>query len=77
MLTSEEIMKLCPKIDRLTVTPDGTVGMKVGEFSQAINVNVSKEHHELSSQIKDLYLDLMAMNRNMNAQYEAARRLNG
>ena len=77
MLTNEQIKEICPKADRITVTPDGTVGLKVGEFSQAINVNVSKEHHEIKKQIKDLYLDLLAMNRNMEAQYRAASRLNG
>lgn len=69
----EHIQKLCPKADRVTLTPDGTVGLKVGEFSQAINVNFSKAHHEIERQIRDLYLDLLGMNREQDSQIEAAK----
>lgn len=70
-MTYEQVKKLCPKAERITITGD-TVAMKVEEFSQAINVDLSKNHEEVSRQIKNLYLDLMAMNRETESQVKAA-----
>lgn len=71
MVTLEDIKNLCPKAERVTITGN-TVAMKVGEFAQAINVDLSKHHEETSRQVKNLYLDLQAMNRASEAQVRAA-----
>lgn len=76
-MTYEQVQQLCPKADRVTLTNDGTVGLKVGEFSQAINVNFQKGHEEASRQIKSLYLDLLAMGRETEAQIREAKAQNG
>jgi DNA-binding ferritin-like protein len=73
MMTQEQLQELCPKAERITIT-DGTVAMKVGEFSQAINVDLSKDHEQVQRQVKNLYLDLQAMNREQQSQIEAAQR---
>ena len=70
-MTTDQIKQLCPQAERITVTGN-TVAMKVGEFSQATNVDLSRHHEEVSRQIKNLYLDLMAMNRQTEEQIKAA-----
>jgi hypothetical protein len=71
-MTTDQIKQLCPKAENVTITAEGTVGMKVGDFAQATNVDLSKGHEEASRQIKNLYLDLQAMNRETDAQLKAA-----
>lgn len=68
MMTEDEVKQLCPKAENITITPDGTIGMKVGFFSQAINVS----HGDAKRKVKDLYLDLMGMNREQETQKKAA-----
>ena len=75
-MNAEDILEFCPKAERITITGN-TVGMKVGEFAQAINVDLSKDHQESRTQIKNLYLDLMAMNREVQAQVAAAGKQRG
>lgn len=71
-MTTKDIMDLCPKAENITVTPEGTVGMKVGYFAQAINVNFNKDKKDVEHLIKGLYLDLQAMNRQTDAQIAEA-----
>lgn len=71
-MTTEDIRKICPKAENVTITAEGTVGMKVGDFAQATNIDLSKGHEEASRQIKNLYLDLQAMNRETQAQIAEA-----
>jgi hypothetical protein len=68
------IKELCPKAENITITGN-TIAMKVGEFSQAINVDLNKLHEEAKRQVKNLYLDLMAMNREMQDQIKEAENL--
>ena len=71
-MTIDEIKEIAPKAENITVTPEGTVGMKVGYFAQAINVNFNKDKSDVEHQIKGLYLDLQAMNRSTDAQIAEA-----
>ena len=71
-MTLQEIKDLCPKAENITITGN-TVAMKVGDFSQAINIDLNKLHEETSRQVKNLYLDLTAMNRQVEAQIKAAQ----
>lgn len=71
-MTENQIKQLCPQADRISITPDGTIGIKVGEFAQAINVNFNTNHEAAERQIKDLYLDLLGMNRSMQRQIKQA-----
>ena len=71
-MTNEDIKKLCPKADRITITPDGTVGLKVGQFSQAVGTNYNKDRSGAERLIRNLYNDLLAMNREQETQIKAA-----
>jgi hypothetical protein len=70
-MTEEEVKELCPKAERITIT-GSTIAMRVGEFSQAINVDLSTGPNA-QRKVKDLYLDLQAMNREMESQQNEAR----
>lgn len=71
-MTVEEIQKICPKAENISLTGD-TIGMKVGEFSMARNVMRSEEPGTVERQIKNLYLDLQAQNREYQSQINEAR----
>ena len=71
-MTEQDIRKLCPKAERITITPDGTVGLKVGEFSQAVGTAYNKDPVGAERLIRNLYNDLLAMNREQDAQIKAA-----
>lgn len=73
-MNEQQIRELCPKVDRITITPDGTIGLKVGEFSQAINLTYNQNHDAAKRQIRDLYNDLMGMNREQAKQIQEAKR---
>lgn len=60
MVSAERVRELCKDAQNVTVT-DSTVAMKVGEFAQAINLDLNKEHLDQERQIKNLYMDLKAM----------------
>lgn len=69
-----DIQALCPKATNITIT-GGTVAMKVGEFAQAVGIDLNKDHSGAKILIKNLYLDLLAMNRQVEAQQLAASRI--
>lgn len=71
-MNEKDIKKLCPKAERILITPDGTIGMKVGEFSQSINVNYSSGHQSIERQVRNLYNDLLAMGREQEVQIAEA-----
>ena len=73
-MTEESIKKMCPKVDRITITSDGTIGLKVGEFSQAVGTQFNKDRSGAERLVKNLYLDLMAMNREQDKQKQDAAR---
>lgn len=73
MLNESQIKKLCPKAERIMITPDGTIGLKVGEFTQAININYSQGHEAAERQIRNLYNDLMGMGREQERQIKELR----
>lgn len=70
-MTEDEIRELCPQADRVTIMGD-TIGLKVGEFSQAINLVYGKDPTSVSRQVKHLYTDLLAMNRQHQKQVDEA-----
>ena len=71
-MNEADIRKLCPKAERITITPDGTVGLKVGEFSQAVGTAYNKDRSGAERLIRNLYNDLLAMNREQESQIKAA-----
>lgn len=76
-MNEADIRKLCPKVDRVTITPDGTIGLKVGEFSQAVGTQFNKDRSGAERLIRNLYNDLLAMNREQSAQIRAANASRG
>jgi hypothetical protein len=72
-MTVEDVQKLCPKAERITITPDGTIGLKVGEFSQAVGTAYNKDRSGAERLIRNLYNDLLAMNREQDSQIRAAQ----
>ena len=65
-ITVEDIQKLCPKAENITITADGTVGMKVGSMAMSENVYRNKNKQEIRNQIVALYRRLVTMNLNLN-----------
>lgn len=75
-MTEEQVKEWCPKAENITIT-GSSVGMKVGEFSMARNVSLSHEPGTIERQVRDLYLDLQAQNREYEGQLNEARSLRG
>jgi hypothetical protein len=73
-MTVEEVKILCPKAENISIM-DSTVGMKVGDFAMARNIDLSQAPGNAERQIKDLYLDLQAMNREQDSQRAEANML--
>jgi hypothetical protein len=73
-MNEQDIRKLCPKAERITITADGTVGLKVGEFSQAVGTAYNKDRTGAERLIRNLYNDLLAMNREQETQIRNASR---
>ena len=71
MVSAERVREICRDAENVTVT-GSTVAMKVGEFAQAINIDLSKEHLDQERQIKNLYMDLKAMGREQTKQIQEA-----
>lgn len=74
-MTEEEVKKIVPKAERITVLGDGTIGLKVGEFAKSVNLGMLKDRGDAERKIKDLYYDLQAMNRQIKEQENQARSL--
>jgi hypothetical protein len=73
-MTLEEIQKLCPKAEDISMTVDGTVGMKVGTFGMAVNVYRDKGKQEIRNQVLKLYRDLLGMNRSLEEDQRKVER---
>ena len=73
-MTLEEIQELCPKAENISMTSDGTVGMKVGTFGMAVNVYRDKGKQEIKNQVLKLYRDLLGMNRTIDDNQRRAER---
>ena len=73
-MTLEEIQELCPKAENISLTADGTVGMRVGTFGMAINVYRSKDKQEHRHQVLKLYRDLQGMKRALDDNQRRAER---
>ena len=39
-MDEETVRRIVPKVERVTILGDGTIGLKVGEFAQAINLGM-------------------------------------
>lgn len=74
-MTIDEVQKLCPRAENITIT-GSTVAMKVGEFAQARNLDLSHNGNP-ERQIRDLYLDLQAQNRELQSQLNDYKARNG
>lgn len=72
-MDEETVRKIVPKVERVTILGDGTIGLKVGEFAQAINLDMLKDRGDSERKIKDLYYGLQAMNRQQAEQQEKSR----
>lgn len=71
MVSAERVREICKDAENVTVT-GSTVAMKVGEFAQAINLDLNKEHLDQERQVKNLYMDLKAMGREQQKQIQEA-----
>ena len=77
-MKEEDIRKIVPGADKIFVTENGgayTIGLTVGLFSQAVNVAYNKDSGGWEEQVRNLYQDLKAMNRQVKYQQDLAKRI--
>lgn len=76
LLTDEEIRSICPKADNIIITGDDyhkEIGIKVGLFAQATAINLRMEQDNQRHTIRNLYMDLVMMNRRQDEQVRKAQ----
>lgn len=73
-MTIEDIKKLCPKAERITIYEDGAVSFRVGEFAQSVNPSSLKDVTAWEKAIRNLYADLCGMNREMEERQRSKLR---
>lgn len=66
-MTEADVQKLAPKATKITIY-ESSIGLQVGDFAQAIGIT-----QDWRRQVKDLYLDLLAMNRSQKEQIKVAK----
>lgn len=72
-MTTQDIKKLCPRAERITIYNDGSVSFRVGEFSQSVNPGSLKNRTEWEKAIRNMYADLCGMNREIEEQQLKAK----
>lgn len=79
-LSEDAIRSICPNAENIVVTGDSShldIGVKVGLFAQATVINFRMDEETQRRVIRNLYMDLVMMNRRQDEQVleaqEAAR----
>lgn len=71
-MTTQDIEKLCPRAERITIYDDGSVSFRVGDFAQSVNPGSLKDPTAWQPAVRNMYSELCNMNRQVEEQEKKA-----